>query len=285
MNPNIKLNDKIISQIVELSRIYIIEPALHHEVLDSLIRICKDAKIKHINCVSSTNCRSYSDFKNANEINWINIENFDNQIQLKGQVFLITSFNASLKRFKKLFLENKIAAYIHNLNNFKRNYSEIAFNYRALFWELKDFYNNAILKDLSSSVDQFLLPYKVESKSKFKYLPFVYPQNSKHTCKTSQLTFTIPGVINPQLRDYSQIFGVLKRIDPKINTQIVLKLLGKPFNQNIKTEIDQCIRRLKNIKIEYSNSYIDQELYNSQMLESDYLILPIIEKIRYKSFF
>ena len=116
-------------------------------------------------------------------------------------------------------------------------------------------------------------------KQKLMVLPFgAYEGDRIINNKKDHIHLVIPGTLSPEVRDYHVVLHAFKSLKGKQKTHIKLSLLGNAassFGKQIVKQFD-AIQDNK-FTIEHWSGFIDQNLYDRVISESDYLLLPLKE--------
>jgi len=118
-------------------------------------------------------------------------------------------------------------------------------------------------------------------KDKLMVLPFGAYEGGKiinKKTKTEHIHLVIPGTVSPEVRDYSVVINAIKSLQGKQKTQIKLSLLGNAdstFGKQLVKQFDTI--QDNKFTIEHWSGFIDQNLYDRVISESDYLLLPLKE--------
>lgn len=277
----------------------IIEPFKHYEVLHSLIRMVI-ASNGSATIITNDFCKNHITLDQTNSITWhiaINTEQAIKErktlLQASSKILFTTiDTNSIFWKWKKS--ASQIFAYIHNGHSFfDLNFYRItSLSYQAKYgsYTLRGDYRQQ--KKILNQLTNILVPNqkieehlksKVKSKNqhKIKTLPFAFPEFFVQIHQQEQVNITIPGTISNQLRDYQILIECLEKVDQAIKTPVRLTLLGRLKEVAIRTAFKNIF--LKNIEVEIFPEYIDPILFEKRMKATDFLLLPIREKVIYKA--
>ena len=128
-----------------------------------------------------------------------------------------------------------------------------------------------------------------EYKSKLISLPFGaydHPSHaSKDKSKLNLIHLVIPGTLSPEVRDYYCIINAIKDLNNDQRLKIKLSLLGNA-NSLFGKKIIAAFEKLQNemFVLQYWSEFIDQDLYDRVLSESDCLLLPLKEYTQFYVF-
>jgi len=277
----------------------IIEPFQHYEVLHSLLRMVI-ATGTTATVITNDFCKKHINLKNDNFIIWHTARNTEAVIQqqkllLKNAAkILFTTINPSSVFWKWEKFDSQISAFAHNAHNLfnLKSYRVPSPIYRIKYglYQLRGDYQQqkyilerlttVLVPDTQIAIHLQKVVYSSQ-KHKIKVLPFAFPQHTATIYSKEAINITIPGTISNTLRDYNSVAKIIKQVDEAINTPVRLRLLGRLKETPISILFDKI--KLYNIQLEIFTDYIPPELFLDKMLETDFLLLPIQEKIIYKS--
>jgi len=190
----------------------------------------------------------------------------------------------------------KVAAYIHNAHSFfdLLEYSIPDFLYRIKNWShvVRGDYQRQ--KEILAQLTYVLVPdqrigdhlkSKVAAKfrKRIKVLPFAFPEFNPKIHLNDPIQITVPGTISNQLRDYKILLACLPKVDQIIKIPVQVNLLGRPKATKIYSDFKKL--RLNYIKIKLYDKYVSPESFEHQMRATDFLLLPIQEKVIYKAYY
>lgn len=138
----------------------------------------------------------------------------------------------------------------------------------------------------SVSVDHY-----VRSKMLFKKykignpLCFAVPEMPITFQRDGVVRIVIPGIVSDKSRDYELVYHSFKKVVPRLASKIELILLGNSNNLYAEKWINS-LKSLQNpnFKLTYFTSFIPQEVFDQNISNADFLLLPIKDHMRYLFF-
>lgn len=279
----------------------LIEPHHHYEVLDALLRLLATSQTP-TTCITNNFCYQHSDFKSADWVDWKIAKSTETVIKKETTIIkqskniLCTTIDIFSSLWTMDLRQTRLMAFIHNGHNFFNQHQQLVWNpnaiLRSLYYQFRgDFRKQALIAD---KLDKILVPSESIAEylkstasdhlqAKITYLDFAIPQLVANISKDEKITITIPGTLTNKRRDYELTFRVLPELDKMIQQPVELYFLGKKTTDVIITSI--AALDLKNIAIHIFDGYIAPEVFHQKLLSTDFLWLPIREKIQYKSFY
>lgn len=277
----------------------IIEPFQHYEVLHSLLRMVIASR-RSATVITNQFCKNHIKLDQSNSITWHvspkTEEAILKQKTLLGQEvkIIFTTINPNSIFWKWKNLNNHISAYIHNGHSFFNldSYRITSLSYKTKHWSytLRGDYHQQ--RNILRQLTRILVPdeeikkhlkarIKPKDQQKIKRLPFAFPEFPIQIHHHELIQITIPGTISNQLRDYQTIIDCLEKVDQAIKVSVRLTLLGRLKEVAIRAAFKKT--SLKNIEVEIFPDYIAPDSFEERMRETDFLLLPIREKVIYKA--
>lgn len=127
----------------------------------------------------------------------------------------------------------------------------------------------------------------VEKKQVVPPFPFVFSKNTKGHKKTLNecMEITIVGAIDKRRRDYEIVFNAFNKILPFTDIKIKLNLLGKPIGAYGKGILKKfSLIEDDYFRLNYYNQFVPDSEFDDVMVRTDFLIIPIVFKGRYRIF-
>lgn len=284
-----------------LTSLILIEPFQHYEVLHSILRMVEKRE-ESITVITNDFCKNHINFKDKNFITWYTSTNTEDTILAQQQLIqstskiLFTTIDPASIFWKWEKPNTKIFAYVHNAHNF---FDLNSYRVSTLFYQTKyqayrlrgDYHQQQNILDQLAIL---LLPdtkvtthikSRIDSKyhDKIKKLPFAFPKYDPTIHQHEQINICVPGTIANKSRNYQLLAGCLQIVDQAIQTPVQLTLLGRLRAPSIQRLFEKI--NFQKIKIEIFSDYVSPDLFQERMLETDFLLLPLQEKLIYKAHF
>lgn len=115
-------------------------------------------------------------------------------------------------------------------------------------------------------------------------LPFSMPKASfKKTISYDHVTIAVIGTIDPDRKNYQELYFALKEVKLRVSKRIKMRLLGPPKGKR-GLEIIELFRHLIDDKFTlfYSTNYIAQAEIDSTMRSVCFLVAPLVTQTRFK---
>lgn len=112
-------------------------------------------------------------------------------------------------------------------------------------------------------------------------LPFGYFESSKMQEQTP-LHIVVPGTVSDFTREYSLLFEALQQADTSLNYTVKVIFLGQASGKRARVFFDLLhAQSFKNFHIQTYTNLIPAQEYQNVLQQSDFLILPLCEQIRF----
>ena len=277
----------------------LIEPFHHYEVLHSLLRMVL-ATGGSATVITNDFCKEHIQLDNPSTITWLVAPSTEEvmlqkPIQLqKASTIVFTTIDPYSIFWTWRLPRKKVMAYIHNAHSFfdVLEYSLPSFLYRLRNWSYAVRGDYQRQKEILAQLTSVLVPDEriadhlrsriiLKNWKKIKTLPFAFPEFTPKIHLNDPIQITVPGTISNQLRDYEILITCLPKVDQIIKIPVQINLLGRLKETKIRRSFKKLT--LKNIQIKLSEDYISHELFEEQMRVTDFLLLPIREKMIYKA--
>ena len=156
------------------------------------------------------------------------------------------------------------------------------------FWRRKLLSNVSFIGLPNKAILEYVEDNIPESK-KYNIVSFPFAMSSEDFPQKennkSRLTFTIPGSLSDDVRDYISVLNVIKSISVILKNPIKVVLLGRPRdNFGINTLALFTELELPLIEIKTFSEYISQDSFDKHLRDSDFLILPLKEYTQFGVF-
>ncbi|MDG6218686.1 MAG: hypothetical protein QCI00_04515 [Candidatus Thermoplasmatota archaeon] len=213
--------------------------------------------------------------KSFNQIKKLNI----NTLYINSAYFNFFDIKKNMLLLLLFLLDAKIYLSVHNINDtvdpksntpldslvniMKKISVKKAHGFVVLNVAKKNYLEKLINKEI------IVIPFKIPIKEEFL-----------KNCKRNQMkkTIVIPGGIEERRRNYSQLLFLLGRVLEKRN-DLKFIFLGK--NSSAKDRFDIVnFKQKNNENIKLFDDYIDQEEYDSYMINADFILAPLQRKIK-----
>ena len=277
----------------------LIEPFQHYEVLHSVLRMVI-ATGGSATVITNEFCKQHIQLDNSPAITWLVAPSTEEvilqqQVRLqKTSAIIFTTIDPYSAFWTWRSPKREVAAYVHNAHSFfdLLEYSIPGFLYRLKNWSYVVRGDYQRQKEILAQLACVLVPDRridehlrskvaVNLRKRIKVLPFAFPEFNPKIHLNNPIQITVPGTISNQLRDYKILLTCLPQVDQVIKIPVQINLLGRPKATKIYSAFKKL--RLKNIKINLFGDYIAPELFERQMRTTDFLLLPIQEKVIYKA--
>jgi len=245
-------------------------------------------------------CKKHIQLDHPSAITWLVAPNTESVIReeqarlQKSSTIIFTTIDPYSTFWSWRLPGKKVMAYIHNAHSFfdVLEYSLPSFFYRLKNWSYAVRGDYQRQKEILAKLTNVLVPDEsiarhlkskitVENWKKVKTLPFAFPEFNPKVHLDNPIRITVPGTISNQLRDYEIILACLPKVDQIIKIPVQINLLGRLKETKIRRSFEKLT--LKNIQIKLSEDYISHELFEQQMRATDFLLLPVREKMIYKA--
>lgn len=178
---------------------------------------------------------------------------------------------------KIILYGHKSLQIVHNANKFLNR--KCSFNLRSLFAFIffkiiKNYIKGIIV--VSQTVKEYIIEKKLLKKNVY-YLPFNDAKgviNFPNKSTEAPITFTIPGTVNTERRNYKIFLKVFLRILEKHpQYKFNLNLLGKivKIDEEVQVLIDR-FKKTNSQTLNVWNDYIDDKTYENELLNTNFLI-------------
>ena len=277
----------------------LIEPFQHYEVLHSLLRMVL-ATGGSATVITNDFCKKHIQLDHSSAITWLVEPSTEAVIQQqqallqKSSTIIFTTIDPYSIFWTWRLSRKKVAAYVHNAHSFFKvlEYSIPSFFYRLKNWSYVVRGDYQRQKEILAQLTNVLVPDQriaghlslkvaVEFQEKITTLPFAFPEFNPKVHLDNPIQITIPGTISIALRDYEILLTCLPKVDQIIKIPVQINLLGRLKETKIRKSFEELA--LKNIKIKLFEDYISPKLFEQQMRATDFLLLPIQEKVIYKA--
>lgn len=166
----------------------------------------------------------------------------------------------------------KVIAGVHNLNTvlFSKGENPEVDN----FYQLVDEY--AVIDPV---LKETILKHDDIKKAVHVFSPIFTPLTTKRTeTEGERISFVITGNVEEQRKDYQTVVDALKMI-PEFHQKIRIVLLGRAVNVYAQAIISQ-LEDMKTTGLEtvYYTEYVPQEDFENVMIESQYIIAPVVRE-------
>ncbi len=237
--------------------------------------------------------------------NQVEINNFlkANKKELAScDCILVTTIFSHFNAFKAISSLSKTALIVHSYNTWFEPFKHISIRKNNI---IRDVYRlvrfiihrqatkrKSILNhfDIIGFPNKSILDYALSktkgiNKNKLRSIPFGGHIGRSTIPKMLPIRFTITGTVENNVRDYHLVFEAVKLLKGKLLKPIELVLLGRPNGYSGKKIIDQFKSlKIQNMNIISFDNYISVENYQTTLLSSNVLILPIKPDIQFIAF-
>ncbi|GLR18707.1 hypothetical protein [Portibacter lacus] len=280
-----------------MQKIGLLELANHNEVLRAYILILLESeKVKTVEIFTNKwNFNQVYDFQDNPRINWHIIENVSELLEYELiikelSVLIQTTIEDESAKVVELNIACKLAIVIHNAHCQFQPFKNIVLNTHPIEF-VKDIgrllkfilIKRPALKRAEEKADILFFPIKnaltknKKSTKRMLCLPFSVNEEVSYIAFHENIFITIPGIISDKSRDYEVVIEALKKIK---NHNIKLTLLGKPKGK-YGLQIINKFKKINSLELVCYTSFIPQEIYDKKMRETDFLILPMKEKMSF----
>lgn len=119
-------------------------------------------------------------------------------------------------------------------------------------------------------------------------LPFaLFPSTQKVSPKKGTTKICIPGTIKSNGRDYQLIVRVFRKILKEVKNPIQVCLLGVAkgrYGERVQALFQQLANSSANLSVIFYTTHIPQSVFNTQLLETDFMVLPLTAYSQYDGF-
>lgn len=175
-----------------------------------------------------------------------------------------------------LFSSTKIVPTIHNARtNFIYQFTSIKSIISSLgrFFMNKTSYKFVVL---NSQIKDYMLRYTTKE---IDVIPFKIPI-TKTNCSKNKIIkkITIPGTINSKRRNYHQLIKTINKI-LSCRKDLLFIFLGRIVSEELYNDFETVKNNYPN-NIIWFDYYVDQNQYNNYMIECDYILAPLKDKVK-----
>lgn len=282
-----------------INSLILIEPFHHYEVLHSLLRMVL-ATGGSATVITNEFCKKHIQLDHSSAITWLVEPSTEAVIQQqqgllqKASTIIFTTIDPYSIFWTWRLSKKKVAAYVHNAHSFfdVLEYSIPSFFYRLKNWSYVVRGDYQRQKEILAQLTNVLVPDQriadhlrskiaIESRKKVKTLPFAFPEFAPKIHLDNPIQVTVPGTVSNRLRDYEILLTCLPKVDQIIKIPVQINLLGRVGEEKVRRSFEKLT--LKNIKIKLFEGYISPKVFEQQMRATDFLLLPIQEKVIYKA--
>ena len=284
--------------------------ASHSEVLRSYVVALLAANCKLVCCTTKMNYKQLQDLKDNPRIEWL----LKNKSELDEQYFrridhklrtcnalIVTTTGKDLSLYSKLKFPVRSFLVIHHyhallepLKHFCWEAKSIKHYLKIVRYLLRN--DRAKVDKLISNYDGLILPSStvreyVRTKPAYQERNFILADFCVHEFQpkcvaNGPIKAVVPGTINRMTRDYDLLVRVMRRVVRRLEKPFTLTLLGQPQGEYGHAVIKRLLE-LDNQHFAlhyYDTSFIQQQEYDAQMRDADFLILPIGRHMRHDLF-
>jgi len=219
-------------------------------------------------------------------------------------VFILT-VNRPFAPFASLKFLDKAVLFIHNVHAFLDPWNSIywsrekaleIFLRQMRFWCSGDFF---ALKQLLKKSKIWVFPSMavLENAETRRWIPknqtkvvlpfTLFPRNQQVLPKKGIIKICIPGTIKSNGRDYQLIVRVFGKILKDVKKPIQVCLLGVAkgrYGERIQSQFQQLANSSANLSVILYTSSIPQTVFNTHLLETDFMVLPLTAYSQYDGF-
>ena len=187
--------------------------------------------------------------------------------------------------FSSILKNNKTLTIVHNFNfYFKTNQPDFlkliySYDWKMKYYLLKLMLKEKVYKQKKTIFNSKFFGYLGNSSNEIDNLysiPIHFNQYHKIT-KKNEILICIPGSVEQKRKDYLAVIELIKKIKP--NPLLHFVFLGKVKEKKIKLELERLVNKnLKNLKITYFTSRVEQEEFDKLMNVADFIFCPIHKK-------
>lgn len=159
--------------------------------------------------------------------------------------------------------------------------------YLRRLWQREDFYRQQFLSQVTACTFtdagiQAYLQNTISSRYRIlPALPFSYFEASKIQ-EQMPLHIVVPGTVSDFTRDYALLFEAFQQADSSLNYTVQVTFLGQASGKRARVFFDLlCAQSFKNLQIQTYANLIPAQEYQHILQQSDFLILPLREQIRF----
>ncbi len=284
----------------KMKKIAIVEPLKHYEVLASILRSLSNIEVE-IYCFTTAFCRNQIE-GNTYNVHWYTSDSdsfsddmlYEHLSILKScEAVFFTTIDLKSKFIIDKDVRVKMIALVHNCNNFFfQGQEQIEKISMYFFNKIRGDFKKA--KQILDRLDRVVVPTEfianhLEGKlnmvqDKLESIEVAFPAYAPQLFERPEIIITIPGVVNQDRRDYELIAGLIPKVDRQIERPVKLIFLGKIFSKKEARILDRLkAQPLKHFELITYQDYIPIGTFKAQLRLTDFLLLPIQEKITYKS--
>lgn len=227
----------------------------------------------------------------------------------QSDVLIFNTIASNFRLLYKLDFKTIKIARVHNSNTFFNSFLEAFdpkcqlffiwkdFSYiiRKVVGELEIYYKNKFLKTLdyyafpATTIRNYTIKTYQIPHDKALAIPFSFSQNIKSKKIPSKIdgpiTITVIGKVDFRNRDYNLLIKAFRLLLNRTNRPIKLILLGKA-NSQYGRYISRSLKKLKNNNFSCITfeGFVEQNLFNQYIDQTDFLILPLKKETRFNIF-
>jgi hypothetical protein len=289
-----------------LKKVALIELSRHNEVLHAYIDMFTRLNCE-IDCYTNSFCFDQINLiENFENINWniIKSQNYYNELERIELVYdniIFITLDPIINSIPKKFFTNKSTLVIHDINAYTKPKKHISILRNTFIESLKNLmkYGTYILldkekkiKNLLDSACNYAFPTEetksyfaasTQNKIKTYVLNFAVPKHDIKIHDRPYVNITIPGNISNKNRDYNLLLKAIQLLKPSFPVNFYF--LGN-CQSNYAKKIIALTKKINNplIKLYFYEDFIEQDKFDEQLENSDFLILPFSETMLYQIF-